>query len=412
MKHRKYMETASLGWNAIKASPLRTVLTSLIISFGIMALVGILSATDALKQTLETNFTNLGANTITVRHDAGGFFIDGADRRRNPTISYREAQLFKKRFDLQNSPVSISYPAWGTAKLTFENTSTNPNQMIMAVDENYLKTGGFDLSEGRNFSSDDVFRGSYYAILGAETKQSLFGDQPASGKIIRINGKPYTVVGILAEKGSSGMFSGDRGAWVPLTTARAAIPSNSQPYVISITAPSAQQLEAVEGRAHAIMRSIRKLSPKERDNFSIVRSDSVAKSLIENLSMVTKVAFIIGIITLLGASIALMNIMLVSVTERTREIGTRKAIGATKRSITQQFLTEAIIITQLGGWTGILFGIVIGNVVAKQIGGHFFIPWTWIMVAFVMSVGVGLLAGWYPAKKAADLDPVEALRYE
>jgi putative ABC transport system permease protein len=257
MKHRKYMETASLGWNAIKASPLRTVLTSLIISFGIMALVGILSATDALKQTLETNFTNLGANTITVRHDAGGFFIDGADRRRNPTISYREAQLFKKRFDLQNSPVSISYPAWGTAKLTFENTSTNPNQMIMAVDENYLKTGGFDLSEGRNFSSDDVFRGSYYAILGAQTKQSLFGDQPASGKIIRINGKPYTVVGILAEKGSSGMFSGDRGAWVPLTTARAAIPSNSQPYVISITAPSAQQLEAVEGRAHAIMRSVR-----------------------------------------------------------------------------------------------------------------------------------------------------------
>jgi putative ABC transport system permease protein len=128
--------------------------------------------------------------------------------------------------------------------------------------------------------------------------------------------------------------------------------------------------------------------------------------------MVTKVAFIIGIITLLGASIALMNIMLVSVTERTREIGTRKAIGATKRSITQQFLTEAIIITQLGGWTGILFGIVIGNVVAKQIGGHFFIPWTWIIVAFVMSVGVGLLAGWYPAKKAADLDPVEALRYE
>lgn len=177
-------------------------------------------------------------------------------------------------------------------------------------------------------------------------------------------------------------------------------------------APSASFIPAVEGRAIQIMRSVRKLSPKEEDNFFIVHSDSVANSLLENLGMVTVVAFIIGIITLLGASIALMNIMLVSVTERTREIGTRKAIGATRQSITQQFLTEALIITQLGGWTGILFGIAIGNVVAQQIGGDFFIPWGWIIVAFLMSVGVGLISGWYPAKKAAELDPVEALRYE
>ena len=412
MKHRKYLETAGLGWNAIKASPLRTVLTSLIISFGIMALVGILSATDALKQTLETNFTSLGANTLTVRSSQGGFFVGGAEYRENPKITYRQAEAFKKRMDYPGAITSITYIAGGTAKLAYENIATNPNNMVTAVDENYLITGGFELSEGRNFTSDDVFSGRNYTILGNETKKTLFGDAPATGKMIKIQGKPYMVVGVLAEKGNSGMFSGDRGAWVTLTYARSNFTAGVPNYVISTMAPNAQLLNAVEGHATALMRSVRKLSPKERDNFSIVRSDSVAKSLIENLSMVTKVAFIIGIITLLGASIALMNIMLVSVTERTREIGTRKAIGATKRSITQQFLTEAIIITQLGGWTGILFGIAIGNVVAQQIGGHFFIPWVWIIVAFIMSVGVGLLAGWYPAKKAADLDPVEALRYE
>ena len=412
MNLRNSKENIQLAWSAIMAQPLRTTLTSLIISFGIMALVGILSATDALKQSLESNFTNLGANTLTVRSNGGGFFVDGAERRRNPMITYREAMGFKERMDYPGAVVSLTYVAWGTGKLAYNNITTNPNQMITAVDENYLITGGFELAEGRNFTADDVFRGSNYTILGSETKNDLFGDFPAAGRSIRINGKPYMVVGVLAEKGSSGMFSGDRGAWVPLTTARANIPSNTQNYVISVNAPTTEELDAVEGHTYATMRGVRKLAPKERTNFTVVRSDSMAKSLIENLSMVTSGAFIIGIITLLGASIALMNIMLVSVTERTREIGTRKAIGATKKAISAQFLGEALMITQLGGWTGIIIGIVIGNVVANQIGGHFFIPWTWIIVAFVMSVIVGVSAGFYPANKAAQLNPVDALRYE
>lgn len=412
MKHRKYLEIAFLSWRAITAAPLRTIITSLIISFGIMALVGILSATDALKQSLETNFTNLGANTLTVRNSQGGFFVGGADYRKNPKITYRQAEAFKKRMDFPGSVTSLTYVASGTAKLVFENITTNPNNMVTATDENYLITGGFELAEGRNFTADDVHAGRNYTILGNETRRDLFGEGQAVGKVIKIQGQPYLVVGVLAEKGNSGLFSGDRGAWVTLTYARSHFSGGVPNYTISTMSPSAPLLTAVEGKSMAIMRSIRKLSPRERDNFSIMRSDSIAKSLIENLSMVTVVAFIIGIITLLGASIALMNIMLVSVTERTREIGTRKAIGATRQSITQQFLTEAIIITQLGGWTGILFGIVIGNVVAQQIGGYFFIPWGWIAVAFIMSVGVGLVSGWYPAKKAAELDPVEALRYE
>ncbi len=412
MRLKNQTEIIALAWQSIKAQPLRTTLTSLIISFGIMALVGILSATDALKQNLESNFTSLGANTLTLRANAGGFFVGGADRRRNPEITFREASAFKKRMEFENALVSLTYVPTGTGKLSYGSKSTNPNNLITAADENYLVTGGFDLSEGRNFTADDVFSGRNYTILGSATKTDLFDDQSAVGQSIRINGKPYLVVGVLAEKGSSGMFSGDRGAWIPLTNARANFASSNPSYALSINAPTAESLDAVQGRATALMRSIRKQMPKERTNFEIVRSDSMAKSLLENLSMVTKGAFIIGAITLLGASIALMNIMLVSVTERTKEIGTRKAIGATRQSIVVQFLGEAVVITQLGGWTGIIIGIVIGNVVAKMIGTSFFIPWVWIAVAFVLSVAVGLLAGWYPANKAAGLDPVEALRYE
>jgi len=412
MRLKNFRETVSLAWSAITASPLRTILTSLIISFGIMSLVGILSATDALKQSLQSNFTSLGANTLTIRNKQGGFFVGNAEYRQNPIITYREALGFKERMDYPGAKTSLTYVASGTAKLSYQNTSTNPNTLITATDENYMYTGGFELAEGRNFTNDDIYSGRNYTILGSETKSDLFGDLPATGNTIRIQGKPYLVVGVLAEKGSSGLFSGDRGAWVTLNYARANFSGGSPNYSLSINAPNVASLNAVQGQSTALMRSVRKLVPKERDNFSITRSDSVAKSLIDNLNNVTSGAFIIGSITLLGASIALMNIMLVSVTERTREIGTRKAIGATKRAVSNQFLTEAVIITQLGGWTGILFGIVIGNVVANQVGGFFFIPWLWIITAFVISVFVGVAAGWYPATKAADLDPVEALRYE
>lgn len=412
MKRSAFRETVALAWTAITASPLRTILTSLIISFGIMALVGILSATDALKQSLESNFTSLGANTLTIRNSMGGFFVNNAEYRQNPKITYREALGFKERMDFPGAKTSLTYIASGIAKLTHDNRSTNPNTLITATDENYMYTGGFELAEGRNFTADDIYSGRNYTILGSETKYDLFEEDEAVGKTIRIQGKPYLVVGVLAEKGSSGMFSGDRGAWVTLNYARANFSGGNPNYTLSVNAPSAETLDAVQGQCMALMRSVRKLAPKERDNFGITRSDSIAKSLIENLSMVTSGAFIIGSITLLGASIALMNIMLVSVTERTREIGTRKAIGATKKAISTQFLGEAVMITQLGGWAGIIFGIIIGNVVANQIGGHFFIPWVWIIVAFFISVLVGIVAGWYPANKAAELDPVEALRYE
>ena len=162
-----------------------------------MALVGILSATDALKQSLESNFTSLGANTLTIRNSQGGFFVGNADYRQNPKISFREALGFKERMDYPGSKTSLTYRASGIAKLSYKNISTNPNTSIIATDENYMYTGGFELAEGRNFTVDDVYSGRNYTILGSETKTDLFGDAPASGQTIRIQGKPYLVIGIL-----------------------------------------------------------------------------------------------------------------------------------------------------------------------------------------------------------------------
>ena len=181
---------------------------------------------------------------------------------------------------------------------------------------------------------------------------------------------------------------------------------------ISVMAANNYEIESNIGSAIGKFRSIRRLKPKEQQNFDVTKSDSLAKSLMDNLKYVTSAATLIGFITLLGAAIALMNIMLVSVTERTKEIGTRKAIGATSKTIRQQFLMEAIVICQIGGILGIVLGILIGNITSYTMSTDFIIPWIWLISGVVLCLLVGLVSGIYPAIKASKLDPIEALRYE
>lgn len=398
----------------MRGQRLRTWLTALIISFGIMALVGILSATDAIKQSLAGNFSMLGANTFSIRSNSAGFRIgrSGTKPRFYKYISFDEAQKFKDRFNFSEASVSISQITNGIAEVSYLNTKTDPNVQLWGVDENYLVTAGYEIEKGRNFTQTDISEGRPMAIVGQDVVNKLYKSVDPIGKSITYRGRKFMIIGVLKAKGSSSIFSGDRVVFIPVNYAKSNLNSANTSYTLNVMAGRSEILDATEGESIALMRAVRKLKPLEEDNFVIQRSDGLAKTLIENLSLVSTGAFVIGMIALFSAAIALMNIMLVSVTERTREIGTMKAIGAKRGSVLLQFLTEAIIICQMGGLIGVVLGIAMGNWVASLVDTTFFVPYTWIFVALVICVLVGILAGIYPAFKAAKQDPIEALRYE
>jgi len=300
-----------------------------------------------------------------------------------------------------------------TATIKFKSEKTNPNVRVMGVDENYLITSGMDLKAGRNFINNEIQNGNHVAILGSEVISKLFPNhENPIGKIVSIGAGRYRVIGTLKSKGSSAGFSGDRACFLPLNNVRQYFARSNMNYSINVKVDNASQMDAAVGQATGTFRLVRKDRLGRPDSFTIEKSDNVANMLISLTSNIQIGAYAIGFITLLGAAIGLMNIMLVSVTERTREIGIRKALGARRHTIRNQFLFEALVITQIGGITGIVFGIIIGNVVSLLTKSTFIIPWLWILIGILLSVGVALMSGIIPAVKAARLDPIESLRYE
>lgn len=414
MRKGLFFEYLKIALQSIKSQALRTVLTALIIAIGITALVGILTAIDAIKMSLTGQFALLGANTFTIQNRSPNIRIGsrGSKPKYYPSISYYEALKFKERMPRDKAISSISFMATGIAEVRFENVSTDPNISVMAVDENYLQSGGYTLEQGRNVSEGDVEEAAAVALIGQELVSKLFTKQSPIGKFISIGGNRFRVIGVLAPKGNSFGFGGDKSIFIPITKARTLYATANRSFAVNVMANTGEELGAAEDQATATMRSVRKLKPKQEDNFTIIKSDSISQSLIDNLSYVSLAAIIIAAVTLLGAAIALMNIMLVSVTERTREIGIRKAIGAKSQAILSQFLTEAIAICLLGGFAGIIFGILIGNGTSMLIGGSFIIPWDWMSLSALICFIVGLVSGFYPALKASRLDPIESLRYE
>ncbi len=414
MKNTLVLENINISLVSIRSHLLRTILTILIISFGIMALVGILTATDSIKYYLTQNFSMMGSNTLTIRNRSMNIHMGGRDQKekRYEPITYNQALEFKERFEFP-AFTSVFTRATGIATLKYEAKKTNPNVGVIGTDENYLITSGDEVEFGRNFTANEVYYGFSSAILGASLVTDLFkNNEDPIGKIISIGPGKFKVIGVLKSKGSSMGFSGDRTCFIPVTNVRVNFPRPNMSFNINVMAKRPELVDAATGEATAILRNIRKVPVGAEDTFEISKSDTIAKMLIENIKYVTMAATIIGFITLLGAAIGLMNIMLVSVTERTREIGIRKAIGATKRVIRNQFLVESIVIGQLGGLLGIVLGILVGNIISLLIGSAFIVPWIWILTGVVLCFAVALISGIIPARKAANLDPIESLRYE
>lgn len=409
-----YRENIIIALRSIRGQLLRTILTILIIAFGIMSLVGMLTGIDVLNQSINENFSFLGTNTFSIRNRGGSiqFGHRGQRPKTYPKITFEQAMGFKDQFAYPDVVVSVSANASGAAKLKRGSKSTNPNIPVIGGDENYLVTAGYELGAGRNFSADEIRRGINKVIIGAEIKNALFGSENAVDKDIFIGTDRFTIVGILAEKGSSAGLSNDRVALIPVNYVRQKYQSNRTSFVINVFVRDPKAMESAIGEATGLFRTVRKDQLGKEESFEIEKSDELIQQLTGMTAYISVGSVVIAMITLLGALIGLLNIMLVSVTERTREIGVRKAIGATRKSIAFQFLIEAIVICQLGGILGVFLGMLIGNMMTLFIGGSFIVPWNWTILAVVVCFLVGVGSGLYPAFRAARLDVVESLRYE
>jgi putative ABC transport system permease protein len=367
-----------------------------------------------LKNTILNDFASMGANTFSIsRYDfSSEINQNDVDVRVNPVLNYPQARDFQEKYNFPFTTTSLSFTAATGIEVKYKDKKTDPEINIVGVDENFCPNKGLALAKGRNFNSFDIANNNYVCVLGSDFEKGLFANINPIDKIISIRGAKFKVVGILKEKGSTFGNSQDLRVLIPNQVARSLFSAPNINYDLNVMVNNEALLDEAVDDAIITMRQVRKLSPVEKENFGIERSDDLIQTLLSNTAVLSITAWVIGIITVFGSSIALMNIMLVSVSERTREIGIRKSLGAKSSTIAWQFFTETLIIGQLGGIVGIILGIGIGYGIAVTIGFDFTIPWMAMIAAFITTFIVTVVSGVYPAMKASKLDPVEALRYE
>ncbi|MGN7809756.1 ABC transporter permease [Flavobacterium sp. 22076] len=414
MMLKLFKENIRIAFGSIKTQLLRTILTVLIIAIGITALVGILTVVTALENTVSINFASMGANTFNINQYENTVRNRGGNEREiiNPIISYPEAVAFKNKYKYPFTETSLSFTATSKAEVKFLDTKTDPEITILGVDEHFISNSGLETTLGRSFNQFDIDNNTYTCVVGSDFEKGLLKDVNPIDKVISIRGARFKVIGVLKEKGSTFGNSQDLRVLIPIQVARSLFTAPNINYTISVMVSKKELLDEAVDNATSTMRRVRKLSPVRDNNFGIGRSDDLINRILGITQYLGWASWIISIITILGSSIALMNIMIVSVTERTREIGVRKALGATKITISVQFFIETLLIGQIGGLVGIVLGILIGFAFAAAMSFAFVIPWMAIFAAFATSFMVAIVSGLYPAIKASQLDPIEALRYE
>ncbi|MDI1317070.1 ABC transporter permease [Flavobacterium sp.] len=410
-----FRENIKIALGSIRTQLLRTILTIIIIAIGITALVGILTIVTALEYNLTTSFASMGSNTFNINQYQNTLRQEGGNEieKINPIISYPEAKAFREKYNYPLTQTSLSFTAAGNAEVKFENQKTDPEITVLGIDDTYIPNSGLEVAQGRNFNNFDISNNVYSCVVGSDfATKGLLKDVNPIGKTLSVRGAKFKVIGVLKEKGSTFGNSRDLRVMIPIQVARSMFSQPNINYSVSIMIQKAELLDEAIDNAVVEMRQIRKLNPVEEDNFGISRSDELLNKIGGLTDFLGISAWVMGIITILGSSIALMNIMIVSVTERTREIGVRKALGAKKSTIAWQFFIETLTIGQLGGFFGIIFGILIGYGICVAAGWDFVIPWGAMLAAVITSFIVALVSGLYPAIKASQLDPIEALRYE
>ena len=409
-----FKENTKIALDSIKSQALRTSLTVMIIAIGITALVGILTVVSALQNTILKDFASMGANTFSIsQYDLSAEINQNdASQRVNSIISYPEAKAFQDKYNFPFTNTSLSFTAGSAVEVKYGEKKTDPEISILGVDDNFCPNKGLQVSSGRNFNSFDIENNNYVCVLGSDFEKGLFAGLNPIDKIISIRGAKFKVIGVLKEKGSTFGNSQDLRVLIPIQVARSLFSAPNINYSLDVMVDNEALLDEAVDDAIITMRRVRKLNPVSKNDFGIERSDDLIQTLLSNTEVLGISAWVIGIITVFGSSIALMNIMLVSVSERTREIGIRKALGAKRSTIACQFFTETLVIGQLGGIVGIIFGILIGWGIASAIGFSFVIPWTAVIAAVITTFIVTIASGLYPAVKASKLDPVEALRHE
>ncbi|HEX8562600.1 MAG TPA: ABC transporter permease [Flavobacterium sp.] len=407
-------ENIRIAMGSIRTQKLRTILTVFIIGIGIWALVMILTVVSALESQLSSDFASMGSNTFNVEQYDIASQIDGNndEEKINPIISYPQAKAFKDNYDYPFTNTSLSFVATQNAEVKFESEKTDPEITVVGVDEFFLVNAGLETTQGRNFTSFDIQNNAFVCIVGSDFEKGLLKEVSPIDKIISIRGAKFRVIGVLKEKGSTFGNSQDLRVLIPIQIARSMFTAPNINYEMSVKVDKNELLDEAVDNATLTMRRIRKLSPVQENNFGISRSDDLINRILSITQYLGFAAWIIGIITIFGSSIALMNIMLVSVTERTREIGVRKALGAKRSTIATQFFIETLVIGQLGGLIGMILGILTGSIIASLMDFGFVIPWGAIIAAFATTFVVAVVSGSYPAIKASKLDPIEALRYE